>query len=64
MESVLEGLIDRATLTVVLKALVEICQGKADHVATNWQDESLSRKWSDMADRIDALTIIAKNKGL
>lgn len=42
----LEFLIDRTSVVEVLEALAGICQEKADHVATNWQDHGMARDWN------------------
>ncbi len=41
----LERLVDHHSLLAVVRALVDICQAKSDHIATNWQDELLARRW-------------------
>jgi hypothetical protein len=41
----LETLVDRCTLNGVVSALSEICSRKEEHVAGNWQDEGLAKKW-------------------
>lgn len=41
----LETIIDRASVEAVLLALAEVCEAKSGHVAENWQDEALSRRW-------------------
>ena len=45
-KTMLEQLIDRDGLEPVLRAIEEICHGKAEHVLTNWQDEKLARTWN------------------
>lgn len=41
----LESLIDDSSLAEVLAALVEICDGKAEHLSTNWQDGPGADYW-------------------
>jgi len=41
----LEGMIDRHGLYRVADMLTQICQDKADHLATNWQDGETARRW-------------------
>jgi hypothetical protein len=41
----LEMMIDKIGLSKVLFMLAEICHDKADHVATNWQDQRLAKAW-------------------
>ena len=45
----LEALIDRSSLSDVLEALEGICDEKAEHVSTNWQDRDLSNAWGKAA---------------
>lgn len=49
----LEELIDRTSLTEVLRMIEEICYGKAEHVMVNWQDKNLSRAWTRAAAEMD-----------
>lgn len=51
----LELMIDKTSLTHVLDGLVEICAGKADHIATNWQDATLSGRWQWAANTIERI---------
>ena len=48
----LEGLVDSAGLAIVLVALSNICNAKADHVREAWQDEALAARWEAAAVRI------------
>jgi hypothetical protein len=50
----LEALVDKYDLKNVLNALVEICHGKAEHLAANWQDPVSAKLWTDAGRRIDA----------
>lgn len=50
----LEGLIDRYGLASVISALAEICDGKADHIETNWQDRVTARPWRRAARALSA----------
>lgn len=58
----LESMIDSTTLAIVLDALAAICDEKADHLNTNWQDPTAARHWSDMAGRIATAANAARNK--
>ena len=49
----LEALIDLGGVEEMLSALVMICNEKADHVMTNWQDRNLARVWQRCAREID-----------
>jgi hypothetical protein len=42
----LEALVDRTSLAEVIKALAEVCDGKADQARGNWQDEALAQAWA------------------
>lgn len=44
-EDELEAMIDSHGLAAILESLEEICNGKADHLSTNWQDERAARVW-------------------
>lgn len=55
IEEVLETLIDRKGLSFVLGALAGICWGKADHLRSNWQDETTAREWDIVAQGLDQL---------
>jgi hypothetical protein len=52
-KSELESLIDSKGLGYILNSLVDICNGKADHVLENWQDKELYRQWSKTANKLD-----------
>lgn len=47
----LEALVDRHTAKGVLNALSQICEDKAEHVRTNWQDENLAKNWDHVGQR-------------
>lgn len=49
----LEVLVDGSKMSDVLRALVTIARGKAEHVRTNWQDASLAKEWERTATRIE-----------
>lgn len=49
----LEGLIDAHGLSRVLNALAQVCDEKAEHVLTNWQDKRGSANWTLAGQRID-----------
>jgi hypothetical protein len=42
----LEGLIDRRGIEQVLQQISDICGLKAQHVAENWQDAAMARRWA------------------
>src|ERR1700731_964697 len=49
---ILESLIDSSSLADVLESLSEIADGKAQHIAENWQDSALAAQWNRAASRI------------
>ena len=51
----LEGMVDRVGIRNVLYALAKICDGKAEHVASMWQDTSTAQVWNRWAWRIEGL---------
>ena len=52
LQGVLEDLIDQHGLTAVLTEIREICDGKGDHLRSNWQDEPNARIWDRAAVQI------------
>lgn len=50
----LEELIDKVDLLHVLAAISDICQVKAEHLQSNWQDEYASKLWAKSSKLIDA----------
>lgn len=51
-EYALEEVIDSVGLAQTVELLIAICYGKAEHLRTNWQDESAAKRWER-----DALTL-------
>ena len=51
----LEGMVDRVGIRNVLYALAKICDGKAEHTASMWQDTSTAQVWNRWAWRIESL---------
>ena len=41
----LEGLVDTYSLPRVLEALAEVCNDKASHLRSAWQDENAAKRW-------------------
>lgn len=48
----LERMVDMYGLRGVLDALSSIAFEKAEHVRTNWDDESLAREWEMKASKV------------
>jgi hypothetical protein len=55
----LESLIDRYGLNGVVMALAAICNEKAEHVQSTWQDKALAKAWETNASRLDRVLIAA-----
>jgi hypothetical protein len=51
----LEALIDSRGIDQVLMAVSEICGHKAEHIATNWQDASLAKRWANLEGAVDVI---------
>ena len=52
LEYVLEELIDKESLSTVLDTLASICFGKAEHLATNWQDTESAKAWTKIGNTV------------
>ena len=49
----LEHLVDSTSLSDVLAALAEVCDDKAEHLLSSWQDEPAAKAWQKAASRVD-----------
>jgi hypothetical protein len=49
LENDLEALIDAHGLYAVTTALANICHGKSEHLAANWQDAPAAKRWTRAA---------------
>lgn len=49
--------VDKFGVSNVLGMLSEICDGKADHIRANWQDENLAQRWEEVAVCLNRLQI-------
>ena len=49
----LESIVDNHGLAPTIEMLAEICNLKADHIRSNWQDDSLASRWGRMAGKLD-----------
>lgn len=52
-EEQLEGMIDKHGLQSVLESIAEICNGKGDHLRSNWQDEPAAKLWEKAARTVE-----------
>ncbi len=55
LERALEALVDTHGLGRVVESLRDICNGKAEHVASNWQDGALATAWERNAGKLNTL---------
>jgi hypothetical protein len=53
MNDTLEQLVDQHGLDAVLRALADVCSDKANHIRSNWQDETTAKRWQRAAETID-----------
>ena len=53
----LEALIDDIGLNVIIAKLGNICLDKSDHIATNWHDKALAKKWERCGKKLSALSV-------
>jgi hypothetical protein len=51
----LETILDSSSLSKTLELLAEVCQDKAEHIRTNWQDEGLAKLWNRAGNKISAI---------
>ncbi len=55
LEETLEAIVDASSANYVLNSIVQIAWGKADHLRTNWQDESAAKEWERLASKLETL---------
>lgn len=48
----LESVLDQSSMPEILNMLARICNEKAEHLASNWQDEHAAKCWERAASRI------------
>lgn len=53
----LERIIDRFGLGVVIDSLGDICNGKADHLESNWQDRGAAKEWTKAARLLEKVSV-------
>jgi hypothetical protein len=51
----LELMVDRHGPVEVLWMLAQVCADKADHLATDWQDESSAKQWEKRMGKIESV---------
>ena len=49
----IEPLLDRSSLSDIVLALARLCNEKAEHVRSAWQDEHLAKAWDRAARACD-----------
>lgn len=52
----LEPMVDASGLADVVLALARMCNEKAEHLATNWQDASAAKQWDKAASLLDRVS--------
>ena len=52
----LELLVDASSLPLVIEMLAVICDEKADHLRSNWQDADAAKAWASAARYLDKVT--------
>ncbi len=52
LQAYLEDSVDGLGLAEVLNTLADVCNAKADHLQSAWQDEASSKAWARAALRI------------
>jgi hypothetical protein len=64
LAEVIEEAIDRFSLTVLLDTIEEVCDGRALHLASDWQDVRSAKVWSQAARRIDRIRGFASDHNI
>lgn len=54
---VVEGLVDKLTLSAILEMLERICHKKAENLRTRWQDETTAKLWDKAARQIEQINV-------
>jgi hypothetical protein len=55
MNDEIEQMVDKVGLSKFLFLLAEVCNDKAEHLRTNWQDRNLAKEWDADAKQIEKL---------
>ncbi len=45
----IEAIIDRVGMLCFINTVIDICEEKADHIRSNWQDKHLAKVWERKA---------------
>lgn len=64
LQELLEGCIDRHTLTTVLANIEQVLQYKIEHIDDCWQDKTLAKRWGKTRQAIAKALTIAHAYGL
>jgi cytoplasmic iron level regulating protein YaaA (DUF328/UPF0246 family) len=54
---VLEGLLDKLTLSAILEMLERICHKKAENLRNHWKDEITAKLWDKAARQIEKINV-------
>lgn len=60
----LERFIDESSLREVVDTLVTICYEKAEHISSDWQDDSLAREWTKVGKLLDGVATKLRSRGV
>jgi len=60
----IEDAIDSHSLEYVLVIIEEIANEKAEHLASNWQDDHAAKVWSKAANTVDLAALKIKKLGV
>lgn len=64
LQNVVEEMIDASSVAAVADAIEEVCNGKAEHLLTNWQDRGAAKAWERLARAAARLAASAEKEGL
>ncbi|WP_414621684.1 hypothetical protein [Calothrix sp. CCY 0018] len=54
---IVEGLVDKLTLSTILEMLERICHKKAENLRTHWEDEASAKLWEKAARQIEQINV-------
>jgi len=64
LKNALEDLIDASSVERVCLAMASVCLEKSEHIASNWQDTTTARPWTQMAQRLNTVAGAAERRGV